>query len=120
MNRATARSVWSIQVSPDRSGAQPNPTSLLQPGRFAFGRSSANIVADSNSALTFGANGFTVEAWVKTDPVGRTYSIFGKEDFQGGCCSTPEWALRLFPPGTCALSLMTRALGYGLSTCLLQ
>jgi hypothetical protein len=74
-------------------------SSLLQPGRFAFGRSSANIVSDSSTSLFFGNTNFTVESWVKTDPVGRTYTLFGKEDSFGGNCCTPEWGVRLFPNG---------------------
>jgi hypothetical protein len=76
-----------------------NGTSVLQPGRFAFGRSSANIASDFSSSLAFGSNSFTVEGWVKTDPVGRTYSLFGKEEPSGGQNFVPEWGVRLAPSG---------------------
>ena len=50
--------------------------------------------------IYFGTSDFTVEGWVKTDPVGRTYTLFGKEDATGGNNFIPEWAVRLFPTGT--------------------
>ena len=76
-----------------------NATSLVQPGRFALGRSSANVFADSAPSLSFAASSFTVEWWMKTDVVGRTYSVVGKEDSFGGNSATPEWAVRLLPSG---------------------
>ncbi|HEY0407421.1 MAG TPA: LamG-like jellyroll fold domain-containing protein, partial [Pyrinomonadaceae bacterium] len=86
---------------PTRSlaGTSSSP-SMAQPGRFAGGRAGANIQSNtSDPALYFGNSGFTVEGWMKTDPVGRTYTIFGKEDFYGYYYGPPEYAVRLFPTG---------------------
>ncbi|HWS88659.1 MAG TPA: carboxypeptidase regulatory-like domain-containing protein, partial [Pyrinomonadaceae bacterium] len=75
-----------------------NATSLAQPGRFAGGRSSANIAtASSVTSLYFGNTGFTVEGWFKSGPVGRTYTLFGKEDFHGYYYGPAEYAVRLTP-----------------------
>ncbi len=75
--------------------------SVAQPGRFGGGRSRADIATGtSNTNLYFGTSSFTAEGWVKTDPVGRTYTLFGKEDSFGGNTANPEFAVRLFPNGT--------------------
>jgi hypothetical protein len=71
------------------------------PGRFGGGRIRAAIATSlSTTDLSFGSSNFTVEGWVKTDPVGRTYNLFGKQDINGGSTGNPEWDVRLFPSGT--------------------
>ena len=75
-------------------------TSLAQPGRFAFGRSDANIVSTgSNPLLSFGTTDFTVECWVKTGVVPRTYTIVGNEDSNGGFNFFTAYSVRLSPNG---------------------
>jgi hypothetical protein len=74
--------------------------STAQPGHFGGGRASADAIADADyGSLYFGSNGFTTECWVKTNPVGRTYTLVGKEDFYGGYYGPPEYAIRLTPAG---------------------
>jgi hypothetical protein len=74
--------------------------STAQTGHFGGGRASADAIADAdNGSLYFGSNSFTTECWVKTNPVGRTYTLVGKEDFYGGYYGPPEYAIRLTPAG---------------------
>jgi PA14 domain/Concanavalin A-like lectin/glucanases superfamily/Bacterial Ig-like domain/Carboxypeptidase regulatory-like domain len=93
------RVVGSGDAVPSVIGGQAGANSTAQPGRFGGSRASANINADGNSALSFGANSFTVECWVKTMPVGRAYTLVGKEDGDGGSYFGTEYALRLLPAG---------------------
>ena len=86
--------------TPLRNHGASGSLSLAQPGRFDGGRASANIATvNGNPNLVFGSSSFTVEGWVKTDVVGRTYCLFGKEDVNGGTNATPEFSVRLFPNG---------------------
>jgi hypothetical protein len=93
----------SIRINDDglthSAAGTSSSASLAQPGRFAGGRSNTSIYTESLNSLSFGSSGFTVEGWVKTDVVGRTYTLLGKEDYYGGYYSPPEWALRLLPTG---------------------
>jgi hypothetical protein len=76
-------------------------TSSAQPGRFAGGRKDANIQSETSlPALYMGGKSFTVEGWVKTGAVGRTYTLLGKEDMYGYYYGPPEFALRLLPTGS--------------------
>jgi hypothetical protein len=101
LNETSDGAINIVDETPLRINGIAGSNSLAQPGRFAGGRSRANIAtAGGINSLYFGSSSFTVEGWVKTDVVGRTYSLFAKKDFQGGCCVTPEWAVRLFPNGT--------------------
>jgi hypothetical protein len=74
-------------------------SSLAQPGRFAFGRSDAGIVGDTNVLIHFPTTSFTVECWVKTGVVPRTYTLVGHEDSSGGQSFNPSYSLRLSPNG---------------------
>jgi hypothetical protein len=70
-----------------------------QPGRFMRGRSRAGITGDpDNGALYFGSSGYTVEFWMKTDPVTNAYTLAGKDGSDGYYYST-EYAVRLLPSG---------------------
>lgn len=81
------------------NGTAGNP-SIAQPGRFGGGRTLPNIATATNlTNLYFQNTDFTVEGWVKTDPVGRTYTLFGKNDSTGGGSFFSEYAVRLFPSG---------------------
>ena len=74
--------------------------SLEQPGRFGKGRKNANIVADPDKdAFYVGSSSFTLECWVKTNPVTRPYTLVGKEDSLAGNFATPEFSIRLTPDG---------------------
>ena len=80
-------------------GGTANPNSLEQPGRFMRGRSLANIVGDSdNGALYFGSASYTLEFWVKTDPVTKAYTLVGKDRYDAYYFYT-EYAVRLLPSG---------------------
>ncbi|MDX6694607.1 MAG: large repetitive protein [Blastocatellia bacterium] len=84
---------------PNVVGGTASVNSQAQAGRFGGGRIKTNVLADTSAALYLGSSSFTVEGWVKTDPLGRTYTIFGKEDFFGGYYGPPEYAIRLTPSG---------------------
>jgi hypothetical protein len=77
-------------------------SSQTRPGRFGGGRAYANLTADSDyNSLDFGQGSFTVEAWVKTEPVARTYTLVGKDHPTEGSFSN-SWAnfsLQLLPSG---------------------
>lgn len=75
-------------------------TSLAQPGRFNLGRSDANIAGDFSLALGFNSASFTVECWVKTGVVPRTYTIVGNEDANAGQNFPVSYVVRLLPDGT--------------------
>jgi hypothetical protein len=84
---------------PNVLGGAASSVSLAQTGRFGGGRSKANITGDAdNGALNFGTSNFTIDCWMKTDTVGRTYTLVGKDDPNGYFFST-EFALRLLPSG---------------------
>jgi hypothetical protein len=73
--------------------------SLASPGRFAGGRKKASITADTDSQFNpfaFASTSFTVECWMKTDPVARAYVLVGKSDTGGG---SEDFNLVLFPSG---------------------
>jgi hypothetical protein len=68
-------------------------------GRFGRGRSAANIAADSDfGALAFAATSFTLECWIKTNPVNKTYLVAGKTDSNGNTNSS-DFNLKLLPSG---------------------
>ena len=107
LNETGNGAVTVFDETPIRLNGTAGPLSTTQPGRFAGGRGGANLqTAGSLSELAFGSSSFTVEGWVKTDPVGRTYTLFGKEDLYGYYYGPPEYAVRLYPSGT------LRALAY--------
>jgi len=90
-----------VDSSPVRAHGTSGSLSLAQPGRFDGGRRLANITTSTSiTDLYFGSSSFTAECWVKTDPVGRTYNLIGRQDSLGGNTGAPEWAIRLFPSGT--------------------
>jgi len=73
--------------------------STAQPGRFMQGRARAGVsVGGDNSALNFGNSGYTLEFWMKTDPVTNAYTLAGKDSGDGNPYST-EFAVRLMPSG---------------------
>ncbi|HJQ33117.1 MAG TPA: LamG-like jellyroll fold domain-containing protein [Pyrinomonadaceae bacterium] len=85
---------------PNVVGGTASGNSQAQPGgRFGGGRAKANVIADTSAALNMGSNSFTVECWVKTAAVGRTYTLVGKEDMYGNYYGPPEFAIRLLPSG---------------------
>ena len=54
-------------------------------GRFNKGRSRAAVAtAGDISGLGFGSNGFTLEGWFKTAPVGRVYTLMGRDYYPFG------------------------------------
>jgi hypothetical protein len=76
--------------------------SIITAGRFGQGRKRANIAADQdNSLLLFGTSSFTVEAWMKTSPVERTYTIVGKDHPSAGGANytVSDFTLQLTPAG---------------------
>ncbi|HEX7314765.1 MAG TPA: LamG-like jellyroll fold domain-containing protein [Pyrinomonadaceae bacterium] len=93
------RVVGAGDAVPSVIGGLSGASSTAAPGRFGGARSGANVIADTNSALSFGANSFTVECWFKTAPVGRAYTLVGKEDGDGFFSFGTEYALRLLPAG---------------------
>ncbi len=101
MNETINGTTTIFDESPLKHNGTSGNLSLAQPGRFGGGRSLANIATAGNlTNLFFGTSSFTAEGWVKTDPVGRSYTLFGKEDTQGGNVAIPEFGVRLFPSGT--------------------
>ncbi|HBB87752.1 MAG TPA: hypothetical protein DC047_09070, partial [Blastocatellia bacterium] len=73
--------------------------STEQPGQFSRGRAKGNIFADQdNGALYFGSSGYTVEFWVKTDPVVNAHTLVGK-DSPDGNSNSAEYGVRLLPSG---------------------
>ncbi|HEY0408211.1 MAG TPA: LamG domain-containing protein, partial [Pyrinomonadaceae bacterium] len=84
---------------PNVVGGTGSSLSQAQAGRFGGGRAKANALADNSAALYLGSSSFTVEGWVKTDALGRSYTLFGKEDFYGGYYGPPEYAIRITPSG---------------------
>ncbi|HKU73806.1 MAG TPA: LamG-like jellyroll fold domain-containing protein [Pyrinomonadaceae bacterium] len=100
MNETINGTTTIFDESPLKNNGTSGNVSLAQPGRFGGGRSRADIATGGNfTNLYFGSSSFTVEGWVKTDPVGRTYTLFGKEDASGGSSFVPEFGVRLFPNG---------------------
>ncbi len=73
--------------------------SKAAPGRFNGGRQRANITADADGGmLYFGSSSYTVEFWMKTDPVVTAYTLVGKDNSDGYYYYT-EYAVRLLPSG---------------------
>ncbi|MGH9765358.1 MAG: LamG domain-containing protein, partial [Blastocatellia bacterium] len=71
--------------------------STAAPGRFGGGRTRAAIVAGSDfGAFDFKNSSFSLECWVNTQPVGRTFTLVGRDDGSG---TTNDFALQLFPSG---------------------
>src|SRR4029078_299492 len=83
-------------LSIDATGGGP---SKAQPGLFACGRQKAYITADSDDGLLyFGSSSYTLECWMKTDPVTNAYTLVGKNNIDGYYLYT-EYAIRLMPSG---------------------
>lgn len=71
--------------------------SFAAPGRFGGGRRKADIVAlQSSSSFPLGAGSFTIECWIKSDPVTRRYALVTRSDFIG---NTDDFSLALHPSG---------------------
>jgi hypothetical protein len=107
LNETGNGAITVFDEAPFRINGVAGGVSAAQPGRFAGGRAGANIATNTSiNELVFGSSSFTVEGWMKTDAVGRTYTLFGKEDLYGYYYGPPEYALRLSPSGS------LRALAY--------
>ncbi|HEV2765771.1 MAG TPA: LamG-like jellyroll fold domain-containing protein, partial [Pyrinomonadaceae bacterium] len=77
-------------------------SSKAAPGRFGGGRKLAHVVSDSDFGLmNFGNGSFTAECWFRTDPVGRTYTLVGKDhqDSTSFNYTYVDFALQLLPSG---------------------
>ena len=53
-------------------------TSRALPGRFGFARSGVVVASADQGLLSIGSSGFTLECWVRTGPISRTYVLAGK------------------------------------------
>jgi hypothetical protein len=82
---------------PEVIGGTAGPESVEEAGRFAGGRASAAIVADPDGeAFDFGASSFTLEFWLRTDPVTSTYTLVGRDGPRG---ENKDFGVSLLPSG---------------------
>ncbi|HXK60731.1 MAG TPA: Ig-like domain-containing protein [Acidobacteriota bacterium] len=82
---------------PEIIGGIASPASIAETGRFAGGRTNAGITADpDNSALDFGASSFTLEFWLRTDPVFATFTLAGRD---GPLGESKDFGISLLPSG---------------------
>ncbi len=89
--------VGSGDAVPTVIGGQASDASIAEAGRFAGGRTNAGIVADPDlGALDFGASSFTVEFWLRTDPVFSTYTLVGRDGPPG---EARDFGISLLPSG---------------------
>ncbi|MFB3903054.1 MAG: LamG-like jellyroll fold domain-containing protein [Acidobacteriota bacterium] len=71
--------------------------SIAEAGRFAGGRTYAGIVADPDGgALDFGASSFTLDFWLRSDPVFSTYTLAGRDGPWG---EAKDFGVSLLPSG---------------------
>jgi len=85
-------------TEPSPIGGSSGPDSLSQAGRWEGGRSGAAITADpDDGVLDFGGSSFTVNFWVKTDPVGRTYTLVGRPGPSG---QLNDFSVSISPTGS--------------------
>ncbi|RPJ61419.1 MAG: hypothetical protein EHM23_06995, partial [Acidobacteria bacterium] len=83
---------------PFTTQATADPDSGPSDGRFGGGRARANLQADNDfGSADFDGSSFTLECWVKTEPVPRAYMLVGKSNTGG---SGPRYKLTLLPDGT--------------------
>ncbi|HVF42305.1 MAG TPA: LamG-like jellyroll fold domain-containing protein, partial [Pyrinomonadaceae bacterium] len=84
--------------------ASAGSASTAQPGRFSRGRARANIASgqDVENVLTLGNKSFTLECWMKTGALGRTYTLVGKDHQTNGSTSYVygNFSLQALPGGS--------------------
>ena len=78
-------------------GGTASPGSIAEAGRFAGGRTNAGIVADLDAgSLDFGGSSFTLDFWLRTDPVFATYTLLGRD---GAAGEAKDFGVSLLPSG---------------------
>jgi len=91
------RVVGSGDAVPAVIGGRTSRASIAESGRFAGGRTQGGIVADPDGgALDFGASSFTLEFWLRTDPVFSTYTLAGRD---GPLGEAKDFGVSLLPSG---------------------
>ncbi len=89
--------VGSGDMVPNVIGGRASNSSIAEAGRFAGGRTNAGIIADPDlGALDFGASSFTLEFWLRTDPVFSTYTLVGRD---GPFGEAKDFGVSLLPSG---------------------
>ncbi len=87
-------------TEPNRIGGSSGPDSHSVPGLLQGGRQFAAITGDPDGgALDFGRSSFTIDFWLKTDPVGRTYTLVGRSGPPG---QVNDFSVSISPAGSLA------------------
>ncbi len=99
LNETGNGAVTIVDDTPLGLNGAANGASVAQPGHFGGGRSNAAIVSAGDfGALGLGSSSFTLDLWVKTNPVANAYTLAGK-DSDDGYFYYSDFGLRLLPSG---------------------